>query len=539
MNENEFLEVDPDASRMIEGLRDTGYNFNTAMADIIDNSIAAKADVIRIVAKMDFEGDVRIIVVDNGCGMDRDGLIQAMRYGSPKRPDPGSLGKFGLGLKTASTAFARSLSVISRNDPAGSPIKAMWDLDVVAERLKWHLLLPSLSLEELELFDQYIPNSPGTVVIWDKVDRLMKKYQDKSGKSAQRALSRLMDSLKGHVSMVYQRFLDPDDTRARNIRIEVQGEKISAWDPFCSAEPNTNLVADESPKVESENGSPVSTFSVRAFVLPRKEEFSRKDLADEARISNDLQGIYIYRENRLIHFADWLGMFSKEPHGSLLRVEFSFDHTLDDAFRVDVKKSKIILDDELYTWLKEFLSGPRRAADERSRRGMKRDIQQTAKDAHDSSNVTISSKEKDIRSSEIHPIEGSSNEVNVQNRFGTIKIKLPVTSPLKEGQFSVQPVPSIDDGLLWHPAYIEGHLAVQINTSHPYYSKVYVPNYSSGVTIQGMDALLWALCQAELDSVHTSIARTLEDVRFAVSKSLRRLVEDLPEPKVGDDSASG
>ncbi|MHB9004935.1 MAG: ATP-binding protein [Coriobacteriia bacterium] len=533
-DQNSSQELQPDPSRLIEGLRDTGYNFNTAIADIIDNSIAANADFVKISVKMDFAGDVRIIIVDNGSGMDRSGLISAMRYGSPKRPDIGSLGKFGLGLKTASTAFCRSVSVITRDSMTSDILKATWDLDHVTQVGKWELLLPLPSTEELQLFQENIPDSSGTVVIWDKVDRLIKKYQTQSGRHAQGALARLVESLRDHVSMIYQRFLDPADQRARNVTIEIEDQRIESWDPFCEKEPNTVLAANENPTVEFDN-APVSTFSVRAFVLPRKEEFALPDLASKARISNDYQGIYIYRENRLIHFADWLNMFTKEPHGSLLRVEFSFDHTLDDAFHIDVKKSRIILYDELYNWLKEFLGGPRRAADERSRRGMKKQVQQTAKDAHDSSNANISSKERDIRTSEITVVDAAKNEVSVQNRFGSLRIKLPMSEPQKPGQYSVQPVPSIDDGLLWQPLWIEGHLAVQINTGHPYYHKVYIPNYSSGVTIQGMDTLLWALCQAEIDSISSPAMRTqMEELRFVVSKSLRRLVEDLPDPEPGD-----
>src|SRR5689334_2040585 len=112
MDDKEILPPDP--GRMIEGLRDTGYEFNTAVADIIDNSIAAKATVVSVGINMDFRGEVRVSVADNGIGMDRVELLNAMKYGSSRRDDPASLGKFGLGLKTASTAFCRRLSVITR-----------------------------------------------------------------------------------------------------------------------------------------------------------------------------------------------------------------------------------------------------------------------------------------------------------------------------------------------------------------------------------------------------------------------------------------
>src|SRR5271166_5472830 len=119
----EKFEVPPDPTRMIEGLRDTGYQFNTAVADLIDNSIAANASVIDVAVAMDYKGNIAVSICDDGIGMNKEALISAMKYGSPPRPDPSSLGKFGLGLKTASTAFCRRLSVITRADANGPLIK--------------------------------------------------------------------------------------------------------------------------------------------------------------------------------------------------------------------------------------------------------------------------------------------------------------------------------------------------------------------------------------------------------------------------------
>src|SRR5258705_9950981 len=109
------IELLPDPRRLMEGLRDTGYQFNTAIADIVDNSIAAEATVVELRLEMDYKGNVRVAIADNGIGMNQTGLLNAMKYGSDRRPNPASLGKFGLGLKTASTAFCRRLSLISRH----------------------------------------------------------------------------------------------------------------------------------------------------------------------------------------------------------------------------------------------------------------------------------------------------------------------------------------------------------------------------------------------------------------------------------------
>ena len=111
----EDFRLPPDPERIVNGLRDTGYNFNTAIADIVDNSISAKATVVNIDVTLDPELNVNVYISDNGCGMNMDGLKNAMKYGSSERPEKNSLGKFGLGLKTASTAYCRIFAVISRS----------------------------------------------------------------------------------------------------------------------------------------------------------------------------------------------------------------------------------------------------------------------------------------------------------------------------------------------------------------------------------------------------------------------------------------
>jgi hypothetical protein len=291
--------------------------------------------------------------------------------------------------------------------------------------------------------------------------------------------------------------------------------------------------------VELSNGK-TADFGVRAFVLPRREEFASEDAAKRARITNERQGIYIYRENRLIHDADWLGMYQKEPHISLLRVEFSFDHRLDEAFHVDIKKSRILLNETLFDWLRdEFLPAPRRAAEQRYRKGQKKKVTDATKNAHDSSNANIANKEDDLDTAKISIINRQTGEVEVTNKEGKVRLRLKILTAQKPGQCYVEAVEGLDDGVLWEPALIDGHKAVRINAGHPYYHKVYVPNLASGVTVQGMDSLMWALCAAELGTSTDSSKRHFAELRFEVSRLLRRLVDDLPEPEVeADDEAA-
>jgi len=332
--------------------------------------------------------------------------------------------------------------------------------------------------------------------------------------------------------LVYQRFLDISDDREDNIEITINNEKVAPFDPFCKDE--SELAAKETVPVEI-NGVIKGEFIIRAYILPNKWEFSSKTAYQNSRPGNENQGIYVYRENRLIHGPAWMRMYQKEPHLSLIRVEFSFNHNLDDVFNIDIKKSRILLNDDLYKWMKDtFLPPPRRAAEQRSRSGKKQTDSETAKNLHDGSNVNISEKEEDVSGSIVKIIDSAKNEVQITNKYGTTRSIIRIVAPNKPGEVHVQPVPTIEGNLLWAPALIEGHKAVNINTGHAYYSKVYLPNKNSDVTIQGLDSLLWALCEAEYSTINDKTKRFFEEMRIEVSRILRTLVEDLPESTYDD-----
>ena len=522
----------PDPERIVEGLRDTGYNFNTAVADIIDNSIAAQATQVDIRINMDPEGDITVFIADNGIGMNLEDLQNAMTYGSKVRADLGSLGKFGLGLKTASTAFCRSLSVISRGAEDNQIRKAEWDLDYVAKVHEWKLKMPEVDDDEQELLEATAGTGTGTLVVWRKVDRLLKNYSNRG--NAQNALKRRIEGLQFHVAMVYQRFLDEKDTRAENVRISINGTNIVAWDPYAKNEELTELLAEEEVPVEMPDGTE-SNVIIRSYLLPNKDSFSTPKATKEARISNDMQGFYVYRENRLIHYGDWLGLFINEPHGSLLRVEFSFDHNLDTAFNVDIKKSRILPAEEILDYLKTFITPSRRAADERYRKGTAKNIAKQAeqRDAHAESNRNIEEKAKSVEAAKITVTKD--DEIQIENQNGTFHHKIAIISNPKPGQVRVITKPDLEYGQLWEPCIADGKHAVQINQSHPYYQKVYSPILAQNVMVTGMDALLWALAEAEHKTYNEEIKEQYEEMRIAVSRILKTLVADLPDPEIEDE----
>lgn len=530
---NEFIDNPPDVGRIVESLRDTGYEFNTALADIIDNSIAASASKVDVRVALDYGGNVLVAVIDDGCGMDKDGLVNAMRYGAKKRDSPASLGKFGLGLKTASTAFCRRLVVVSRASGDAPALRAVWDIDDLHKAGKWLLELSEPTSDELALLDSVSPNASGTLVFWERVDRLLAEYKKKEGRPIKKVLGRIQSELVDHIAMVYQRYLDHADERARNVVITVNGENVVPWDPFCVEETKEPELSKEM-TVELPTGK-AGNFTVRAFILPRPEEFSTPENRAKAKVSNDLQGIYVYRENRLIHGPDWMNMYKNEPHLSQLRVELSFNHELDDAFHVDIKKSRILLNPDLHVWLRDtFLAAPRREAAARNRKGAAVAAKGAAALLHNASNNAIEMRVESLSKPTVTEANAQTGVVTVQNNAGSQTMTLHIVVPDSPATVHVTTAASLDAGVLWEPSLSKNKAGVTLNTAHPYYTKAYLPNMENSPLVQALDFLLWSLAQAELNNVSDETSDAFAEFRVEVSRNLKKLVADLPDPPSHD-----
>lgn len=258
----------PDAPRLIYGLRDTGYNFNTAAADIIDNSIAANATEVNVLIELMEDGRKFVAFGDNGDGMDEAALFDAMRYGAPARANLASLGKFGLGLKTASSSVCLKFTVISRTSPEQPLAKLAWDLEHVESQNAWEMLKEGITSDETDCYDE-LCGEKGTLVIWSKCDRLLaKEYEDPGGNREQQAVRRLADRLREHVGLIYYRFLDTADDRERNVTIRVNGDPVDPWNPFYPERSDQVLPPNQQKlEIELEDGS-VETATIRAWILP-------------------------------------------------------------------------------------------------------------------------------------------------------------------------------------------------------------------------------------------------------------------------------
>lgn len=527
--------VEPSAARLVESLRDTGYTFNTSVADIIDNSVSAEASNIEVIIDLDFGNNPILMIADNGVGMNETELEAAMTYGSPLRPSPKSLGKFGMGLKTASTSFCRKLTVISHKDGQAS-IK-QWDLDEISKTNKWILQTPKLEdyQEQNDFLDKVRNQENGTIVIWENIDRLVRSN---SSGTTKKQLEKIKVELEEHLSGVFYNFLS-DDNDFENIAIKLNNNNIPPWDPFCrwlndDGESKIEIHKNKPFEIiESINGTDkvIGNFELNIYILPNKNELSKEELS-RMRYGLNNQGFHVFREGRMIYSGGWPNrLFVKEPHLNLIRVELLIDHKLDHYFQIDIKKSRIDLPKDLRDKLKKVVAPARNEANKRYRKGGTK----TGKNAGaildnqhgKSSNAISKHHDTTTAGSNVDNLDKNNGEVDVKNKFGTTKVKILFDD--KKDRL-VETKENIQDGVLWAPGLVDDNKhAVFLNQSHLFYKKFYQANKDNATLILAMDSLLWSLAEAEFSVMSDSVKRNLEDMRISVSKSLRILSEELPD----------
>lgn len=313
-------------------MRDIGYSLDTAIADLIDNSITAGANSIDILCDVSSEQPV-VAILDNGRGMDKDELLAAMRHGTNNPRQHRSLrdlGRFGLGLKTASFSQCRSLTVASKH--GGFICGAEWNLDDIDEADDWVLNI----LDEAEILDlPYVDHlaEQGTAVIWRNLDRLL---EDEAGDIRDEIVNEKLAAVGRHLSLVFHRFLSGEVKGFPRIKLTINGRSISAFDPFCRKNPATQVLPEEIVRIGE------AEVRLQPYVLPHHSRLSAaEDDLYQSRsdfISN--QGGYVYRNGRLMAWGDWFRLIPKGEATKLARVQIDFPNSLDEAWTIDIKKSR-------------------------------------------------------------------------------------------------------------------------------------------------------------------------------------------------------
>lgn len=346
----------PHAASLAESLRAFGYELATALADLADNSIFWRARNIAL--HFHWAGEASAIAIsDDGTGMDEITLVEAMRVGS-RSPrdvrDPADLGRFGLGLKTASFSQCRRVTVLTRKSAETTPLVRVWDLDHIAATDKWQLLRKPSALAA-ELAEKLAFPKQGTVVVWETLDRLTQETRTESA-SDQDAFLRRAEEVRDHFSAVFHRLM----TGPRAVVFTLNRQRIQPWDPFLSDEKATQHLPVERLDCAGH------IIEVEPFVLPH---LSKVDPAVHKRAAglrgwNAHQGFYIYRNRRLLVAGDWLGLkgWRQEEHYKLARLRLDLPNALDHAWEIDVTKSKAHPPERLRTELSRIAERTRSVA---------------------------------------------------------------------------------------------------------------------------------------------------------------------------------
>ncbi len=331
-------EVLPSARRLIGSLRDIGYDLPVAIADLVDNSIAAGATVLRL--DTCFEGsDSWIRLSDNGSGMTEGELMEALRFGSRRYYGSSDLGKFGLGLKVASLSQCRRLTVASRSTLRGRTRLGQWDLDHIESTDRWEVVRPRG--RDCILATLPLRGTTGTVVLWEKLDRIV-RFKAQAGRRALTEFGRLENELEQHLAMVFHRFLAREASRRRPLTIVINDRRVQPWDPFARHETDTQALGEQRLALNDDSSTP--RVSVRPYVLPSEAQFSTPTahrIAAGPRLWNRQQGFYFYRNDRLIQAGGWNRLRTSDEHTKLARISIDFSASADDFFELNVSKTQV------------------------------------------------------------------------------------------------------------------------------------------------------------------------------------------------------
>ncbi|WP_082591869.1 ATP-binding protein [Terrabacter sp. Soil810] len=332
----------PPEPHLMESMRAVGYTLEAAIADLVDNSITAGASRIDISFASE-PGDF-VAVLDNGSGMSRQAAREAMRLAarsSTEQRPADDLGRFGLGLKTASLSQCRDITLVSKTSEG--VVAYSWNLDHLLREGTWSLLrLDDVEVESLPGVERLLALESGTLVLWRELDQL----RAHAGETAADMDSAML-GVRDHLGLIFHRFIG-DSRRALVIRLNSRA--IPAIDPFLSTHRRTQRLPSESFKVEG------STVTVQPFTVPRLTTLSAADRASlqVAGQLRDSQGFYIYRARRLVIWGTWFRILPRQDMAKLSRVQVDVPNSLDHLWALDIKKATAQPPPEVRRRLKKF-----------------------------------------------------------------------------------------------------------------------------------------------------------------------------------------
>lgn len=330
----EFMRNEPTADVLMMSMRSMGYSFEAAIADVVDNSISAKCHRVDIKFPVDPQ-ECYIAICDDGEGMTSDELFDAMKYGSQLKKEhreKDDLGRFGLGLKSASLSQCRKLTVISKKGGVVSAYR--WDLDKIEELRDWSIMeFTNREIKDI-LFSDYLNHlASGTVVLWEDFDILKKNTG-----GVYEALTKMQNEVSDYLSLIFHRYLNKP--KPDTVDIFINNYQLIGLDPFLEKHKKTNVRRPISIMIKNSEGVE-QTVSVQPYILPFQKDLSKTDKKMSGGVEEyrTKQGFYIYRNERLIIWGTWFGR-RRDELTKHARIRVDIPNTLDDIWCIDIKKQK-------------------------------------------------------------------------------------------------------------------------------------------------------------------------------------------------------
>jgi hypothetical protein len=285
--------------------------------------------------------------VDNGRGINPERLTDAMRYGSSsptEQREENDMGRYGLGLKTASLSQCRCLTVATYYE--GDILARRWDLDYINKTGQWSLIeLEDEEISSLPMIDRLKQQKKGTLVLWNRLDKI------KAGEiTLEQALGNRMAEVKEHLELVFHRYLSGYDIR--KVTMTINGNKLIPFDPFFPSK-SSIVMDDEKIKLPGRKEKVV----VRPFILPHPSKMTKDELEKYGGKDGlrKLQGFYIYRNKRLLTWGTWFRLIKMDEFSKLARVRVDIPNSLDDLWTLDIKKSTAYPPEIVKTRLKQIV----------------------------------------------------------------------------------------------------------------------------------------------------------------------------------------
>jgi len=494
----------PNAGKLLSSLRNTGYDSYTAVEDIIDNSIDAGARNVNVAINV-VDKDVRIIIADDGSGMTEQILDEALKLGSATQKDEMSdLGKYGMGLCTASISVAKNLEVITKQTN-GEYLYSSQNLDEVVKADEFIKELRRANDDEVALFNEYVEGDQGTIVVLRDIDRLTNTNP-----------TIFANILSKEIGRIFRKFIEA------GISFYVNDKKIQAIDPLMVDIKGTQIYSDEEYEIPSSKGK--DKIRAKVVILPDLNEALEKEL----KLNIPSQGFYILRNNREIASGLSLDVFKKHNDFNRLRMELSFTSNLDNEMGVRFSKDGVSPNQAISDFLKQEIGG--QVASIRKMVIKSKQADKSQEIDHSESAAVIAKKSKllitpekiiEKRGPRVNKLDKVTNPENEETR----ERKPRETRMSSNGLGARFETLQMGKEGSMYDCYQEGKvIVIRWNVDHPFYEKIIFVNKDRKDVTAGIDFLIYALASAELKTINDDNTELISTIKSIMSSNLRALL---------------